>query len=311
MAVNATAPQNVAPEGTESAQPNSEQNVQVQPAVTPASPQPTEQDQTRGNDDWFRQAFSAQRGVHTTGRDESAPAPQPETPPASTDPRPEPETQAARPAPAGERQPSQSQSRTSKAFSPPKSQEEFDRAVQAEADRRLDKHNREEAARRQAAQAQQQALAERELRQKDPYQYAQLMEQREQENAALQQQLQVAQRHVLALGNDFDRNVLDPLVLAVPAAERARILENVPDGVQGRSHVARSAMQVLEKHWRSQGEADARKRLINDQSFVKEVMARYGGQRPEPESTPAVSGAVVTGGSEDAVMNNWLRGSRR
>jgi hypothetical protein len=267
-----------------------------QTAATPPSIEAPEQAPV--GRDWFRDSMNAVRGIRTGIED---PAPRPETPPAS---EPKPET-----APGAQKEQAKPSAET-KDGTPPQTPQarvyteaEIARMVQAETDRRLDKHNREEAERRRRAAADAEIEEERELRRKDPYGYARKMEQKEIESQALQQQLRVAQTHVQQLGVDFDRTVVDPIVTAVPAALRSALLQNVGEGLDGRGALVQGALKALEKHWREQGFTEARKRLASDQGFVKEILTRYGGQRPEPDSIPSTGtapGAPVN-------MNDRLR----
>jgi dTDP-glucose pyrophosphorylase len=173
----------------------------------------------------------------------------------------------------------------------------LERRIQAEADRRLDKFQREEAQRRKATE-------ERELREKDPYGYVELLKQREQEAEVVGKQLKAAQEFAITNVRTYDSAVLDPIMAAVPSEERQRILGSIGDGIPGRAQAAAEAMKILHKTWKDQGRAEARKVLLNDQAFVKEVLARYGGQRQEPESAPAVASS-----GRSFNMNDLIRGA--
>lgn len=191
--------------------------------------------------------------------------------------------------------PSPAQTRTAQQFTV--TPEELERRIQAEADRRLDKFQREEAQRRKATE-------ERELREKDPYGYVELLKQREQEAEVVGKQLKAAQEFAITNVRTYDSAVLDPIMAAVPTEERQRILQTIGDGIPGRAQAAAEAMKVLHKTWKDQGRAEARKTLLNDQAFVKEVLARFGGQRQEPESAPAVSSS-----GRSFNMNDLIRGA--
>jgi hypothetical protein len=267
-----------------------------QSAETPASFSVPEQ--APAGRDWFRDTMNQMRG-YRTGAPVEEPAANPETPLASE--------QNRESAPASPQEQAQPSAET-KSGTPPGqvrtySQDEIARLVQAETDRRLDKHNREEAERRRRAEASAEVEQDRELRRKDPYGYARKMEQKEVEAQALMQQLQVAQTHVQRLGVDYDRTVVDPIVTAVPAQLRQALLANVGDGLDGRGTLVQGALKTLEKHWREAGFTDARKRLAQDQGFIKEILTRYGGQRTEPDSAPSIGSAP----SASPNMNDRLR----
>ncbi len=298
MAVNTQAP--VQPSPAAAPQEHTPAPPVDQTAVTPPSiPSP---EQAPVGRDWFRDSMNAVRGRSTTSD-----APTPETPPAS-------ETKSES-APAAPREQTPASAAT-KDGSPPAQQAAFqtrtytqadlDRMVQAETDRRLDKHNREEAERRRRAAAEQEAEQERNLRRTDPYGYAKRIEAKEIEAQALQQQLRFAQTHVQQIGVDYDRSVLDPIITAVPAPVRAELLKNGGDGIEGRGALVQGALKALQKQWREEGFQEARKRLSQDQGFVKEILTRYGGRQIEPDSTPSVG----TAPSAPVNMNDRLRSMR-
>jgi hypothetical protein len=155
-------------------------------------------------------------------------------------------------------------------------QEELDRRVQAETDRR-------EARRAQAARAQ----ARRELRDTDPWQYA---EQERKEEEAQVSGIQV-QSFLQNIGVEHDRVSIDPLFLALPKEEQQRI-QNLPmagQGLAGRKLVVTETLKALEKHWKAEGAKDAENKLRRNQAFRKQVLAESRGQIADPDLLPAVS----------------------
>jgi len=170
-------------------------------------------------------------------------------------------------------------------------------------DRRLDKFNREEAARRQREQELRQREQEHYLRDNDPHEYARLVREREQEQAENAQKLQEIQRFATEQVTTYDRHVLDPLMRAIPESDRQEILSNVDPGLEGRGKVTTAALAALKKVYTDQGRQSARQALMNDQTFIKEILTRYGGGVPEPVSTPAIS----VSSPEDGNMNTRLR----
>jgi hypothetical protein len=286
MSVNGTAPQSDAQTETVSESPASS----ASSTFTPASESVPEQ--APPERDWFREAFSKTRTTYVPGQQ-----PAPEIPPASVT-APKSDVAAPPSAPEPQRQPRETPQ------APSLTQAEFDRAVQAEVDRRNAKFQREEGERRRRAALEAQREQDRQLRENDPYAYAERMKQREQENEALQKQLEQTHGLLSSTVTDYDRIVLDPLLTAVPAQERQKILQEISDGLPGRGEAAIKSLKVLERHWQQQGEARARQRLMSDQSFVKEVLARYGGQRQEPEHVPARAAPGPSGGRD---MNSLLR----
>lgn len=177
------------------------------------------------------------------------------------------------------------------------SQNEFDRAIQAETDRREARRRQDEDRKR-----------EKELRDKDPYAYAQALREREEQEEANKGVTQKAVDFATEQVSHFDRNVLDPLVEAVKddAAKNA-ILSSAPAGMEGRGHIARGMIDLITK----QAIADARQRLEKDESFIKQILVTYGGQRPEPDVVPAVGAAPRRAVNQDEQFNDFFRSRGR
>lgn len=155
-------------------------------------------------------------------------------------------------------------------------QEELDRRVQAETDRREAKRL-----------AEQRAKAKRELRDNDPWQYAEL-ERQEEQIAGGQTQMH---QFLAQVGSEHDKVTIDPLFLSLPKAEQERILklEGVGSGLTGRKLVVDEALKALERHWKAEGEKQAEAKLRRNQAFRKQVLAEARGQTTEPDLLPAVS----------------------
>jgi hypothetical protein len=241
------------------------------PSTSDSSPEQTPEDST----DWFRAAFQNMRAQQYG----AAPGPSPEAPPASVSPPPESKVDGAQTSPVpestspgtGERQVAKPPKRQSE---PAPSSEDFSRAVQSEVDRRLDKFNREEAARRQREQETKQREQERYLRDTDPHEFARLVREREQEQATTQQKLQEIQQFATEQITTYDRHVLDPLIKALPDSDQREILSHVDPGLEGRGRVTSAALAVLKKVYTDQGRQSARQALMNDQVFIKEILTR-------------------------------------
>jgi hypothetical protein len=128
----------------------------------------------------------------------------------------------------------------------------FARAVQSEIDRRIARANKErDAAGRQARQQRVQGLKQqaRQLRQTDVYKAAELEEQVD----ALEQQ----EAFVRGVVENYDRVSIDPLMLALPEGDRAALMADLPDGLDGRRQLVTAALARLEQVWR----ADERRKL--------------------------------------------------
>lgn len=156
------------------------------------------------------------------------------------------------------------------------SPEELQKKIQAEADRREFVRQREAA-----------KEARKKLRDENPWEYA------EQERQAEQQQVADTQVSQLfsSVGSEHDKVSIDPLVLALPDKERARILamEKAGVGLEGRKLIVTEALKSLEGHWRAEGAREAEKKLRSNPAFRKQVLAEARGQAVEPDLLPAAS----------------------
>lgn len=169
-------------------------------------------------------------------------------------------------------------------------QEELDRKVQAETDRREAK--RSEAAR---------AAERRRLRDEDPWQFA--AEERKAEQAA-EMDTQTTQ-WLGNVGATHDRFTVDPVILSLPEAEQKRImaLEGAGIGLEGRRLVVQESLKALEKHWKSEGAKDAEQKLRKNPAFRKQVLGEFRRGVAEPEFIG--SGAPS---AADRDVSNILRG---
>jgi hypothetical protein len=169
-------------------------------------------------------------------------------------------------------------------------QEELDRRVQAETDRR-------EAQR--AARARQEER--RKLRDEDPLAFA---EQERQAEKAAEQDMGLSS-FFANVGLEHDRHSIDPLMEMLPQAERKRIMdmEGAGKGLAGRKLIVQEALKSLEKHWKTEGEREAESKLRRNQAFRKQILAEQRGNFQEPELLPAFSGS-----STDRKVSEILRG---
>jgi len=154
-------------------------------------------------------------------------------------------------------------------------QEELDRRIQSETDRREAKRA-----------AEQRAAERRKLRDEDPWAYA------EQERQAEQTQVQDTQvaSFFANVGVEHDRHSIDPLMEMLPVPERERIMkiEGAGKGLAGRKLVVQEALKSLEKHWKTQGEREAEGKLRRNSAFRKQVLAESRGMAVEPELLPSI-----------------------
>src|SRR5262245_1272096 len=172
-------------------------------------------------------------------------------------------------------------------------EEEFQRAIQSEVDRREAKRSRD-----------QQLADRRKLRDEDPWAYA------EQERQAEQQTVQNGQIEQIfsTIGAEHDKHTIDPVMQALPKDEQSRILglEGAGVGLEGRRLLVGEALKALEKHWRAEGAKDAETRLRKNPAFRKQVLAEMRGTIAEPEVLPS-GGASPNGRASSDMVNDRLR----
>jgi hypothetical protein len=175
-------------------------------------------------------------------------------------------------------------------------QEELDRRIQAETDRR-------EARRQQMTAQQQQFESRRKLRDEDPYAYAE----QERQAEARQQYDQNFNSILGQVGVQHDRAVIDPIVLSLSESERNRIMaiEGAGVGLEGRKLVVSESLKALEKQWKADGARAAEARLRKNPAFRKQVFGEQRGSQPEPDLLPASGGSS----GEDGDVSNILRRS--
>ena len=166
-------------------------------------------------------------------------------------------------------------------WAPPASKEEEERRIQAEVDRRAFKAQRQAAEQGRRTRAQQLEgleAEEQQLRRTDVYAAAQ----RRDEIDAMRAQDQFLSTMVQA----YDRVSLDPLMLALPEAERAPILEAMPPGMDGRKYVTETALARI----KALAAADAERKLRRSPVFRKQVLAELRGDAPEDDDEPELGG---------------------
>lgn len=169
-------------------------------------------------------------------------------------------------------------------------QEELDRKVQAETDRR------------EAGRAQRQRIEERKkLRDTDPWAFAE--QDRQAETAQVQDQSVSTFFH--SVGSQHDRVAIDPLMESLPVTERQRIMkiDGAGIGLDGRKLVVNEALKSLEKHWKAEGEKEAEGKLRRNQAFRKQILSEARGGQVEPEILPAYSSSGT-----DQKVSDILRG---
>lgn len=322
MSVPATAEPNTPAPGAEALSTGrTEPNAQEQRAgPTQTSSEATQEQESRGPD-YIRDAFRRLRGYTQT----AAPAPQrdraeanatgsaPQAPPASSAASSESERSEARPAtpqessrPATTLPPRQEQERPATQGAPGRVYTDADlqRLIQSEADRILAKRQKDEETRN----AQER---ERELRRTNPFEYARLMEEKETELEASRAE---TQRLTDVVGKQlffYDRAVLDTFVSALPAEERAKVIAPDGDGIENRKKTAANTLKALRSRWIAEGRASAKTDLMKDQTFIKEILARFGSAAPEPQSAPVAVRPASDATPHDGTsgMNAWIRGA--
>lgn len=171
-------------------------------------------------------------------------------------------------------------------------EDELDRRVQAETDRREAKRKREDLERQERERRE---AVERKLDPKspdyDPYGGTEERDRLKAEEEANQQVASMFQ-NVQAL---HDQHTLDVVVSALPEPERQRILqmEGAGVGLEGRKLVMSESLRSLEKHWKSVGAREAEKKLRENPTFRKQLFHDFRDDAEEPEliaGAPSASG---------------------
>lgn len=177
-------------------------------------------------------------------------------------------------------------------------QEELDRRVQAETDRREAKRA-----------AEQRAAERRRLRDEDPWAYA---EQDRQVEKAQEQSAGISD-FFAGVGAQHDRASIDPVMEALPIAERQRIMaiEGAGRGLEGRKLVVQEALKSLEKHWKEEGQRESEGRLRRNPAFRKQLLAEARGQAVEPELLPATGPSAADRKVADILRDFYAVGGAR
>lgn len=161
------------------------------------------------------------------------------------------------------------------------SEEELNQRIAREAQSR---HDRETARQNRLAQE-----AERKrLRDEDPWAYAQGEKEREDLEKLRVEQTQQAMATLGQVGRLHDAVSIDPVVNALPAAERKRILEmpNAGQGLPGRKLIVDEALKTYGRLEYERGYREAQSKLKKDPVFRKSVLHELRGSYEEPELYP-------------------------
>lgn len=159
-------------------------------------------------------------------------------------------------------------------------------------------HDRDVARRNREAQEAQR----RQLRDEDPWGYAEQERQREESDRTRAEQTQQLMGLLGHTARQHDAATLDPLVLALPEKERQRILglPNAGQGLGGRKLIVDEALKSYGRQEYERGFRAAQAQLRKDSAFRKSVMSEYRGNFEEPELYP---GDAPREGAEDNISN--------
>lgn len=168
-------------------------------------------------------------------------------------------------------------------------QDELDRKIQAETDRRETKRKKDDLER------QERERREKAERQLDPNSPEYSPYDGSEEKARIEAEQKSAKEFTDFLGQigkEHDIYTLDVVTSALPEKERERILKlpGAGQALEGRALIVRESLKALEKHWRAQGARDAEENLKEDPLFRKRVFTEHRDQVEEPElviGTPA------------------------
>lgn len=178
------------------------------------------------------------------------------------------------------------------------SQEELDRRVQAETDRRESKRQQEA-----------RVAQRRRLRDEDPWAYAEQERQAEQHADSTG----ALENFLTGVGSEHDRVSIDPVMDLVSKEERDRILkiEGAGRGLAGRKLVVSEALKSLERQWKAAGEREAESRLRRNPAFRKQVLTEGRTGLVEPDLLPSVSSSAADSKVADILRRHYGVGSGR
>lgn len=181
------------------------------------------------------------------------------------------------------------------------SQEELDRLVQGETDRRESvRKNREQ---RELQRTQNKRKLDNLRQSGDLEGFA--AEYAAQEAEEAQTEALTAQRneHIREVAVNFDTGVLDPIILRLPKDEIQQLVSTLnPVGIDGRAAFLSAAVDRLVEKAKAEGAAQAERSLRNNSAFKKQLLLQERETEEEPENIPARAGS--TSGQVD--MNAWM-----
>jgi flagellar basal body-associated protein FliL len=192
------------------------------------------------------------------------------------------------------REPVETTESESDAFRVYKTQEEHDRAIQAEVDRREANRKKKERAAERAR-----------LRETDPLEFARKdaeWEAEEQTEEEIGRRGQEVAKMVKTIASNFDNQVIDPLVDALPEGKRSEILSKAPPQMEGRNFIVKEAIKAI----RADAEAAAEAKLRKNSAFRKELLRELQDGEDSPELLPATP---VPNASKSNDMNDLILGS--
>lgn len=190
-------------------------------------------------------------------------------------------------------------------------EQELDRRVQAETDRREAKRQRDRA---EQERKDREAQIERKLDPRspdfDPYGGAEERDKLKQQERADQSFSGFLQ----SVSKEHDSATLDPVMAALPEPERNRILqlEGAGVGLEGRKLIMAEGLKALEKHWKAVGRREAEESLDQNPSLRKRLFHEFRGEVEEPELVPG-NGAATGDKFMDMLQADYrhLKGRRR
>lgn len=247
--------------------------------------------------DWIREAFMGRVGLRTTPSEDRVNGGGAEPGQQTQNPKTEAETTT---------EPSQEYTQPFRTF---RTQQEYDRALQSEVDRREARRRKEDKDR-----------VEADLLENQPHEYARIKRE-ELERTKQEQELlnsPTLNKRISDFASEqiatYDEQVLRPLQnLVVDSPEKAQLFSEgaewrqLSDPIEGRGALGKALLALYDK----QAKADARKTLLADPAFIKEILVKHGGQRAEPEQvSPAGAAPQREDASQDEIMNGVFRGRR-
>lgn len=264
---------------------------------------------------WFRSKVNEFLNRAPTRQPRASEARAESEPEAETEPAPSPEAAPAR-AQRAESEPAQAERPPKPGPVPPGytviSEDDKQRLIQAETDRRIAKWQAEQQRRQSVQQRQSESERLEKLRREDPVVYAEERHAADQ-RAAFEQQLlnekmAVQEATMRDISRTYDLAVVEPVLQHLTMDERAVVLKSQPQGVKGRTILVQKAIDTLrkrvEKDAYERGLAEGEEKARSSKALRKQILAELRESEEEPDLAPAGAPSRTRAVSNNGYMND-------